>query len=119
MTTARGSGFQKLGQPVPLSNFVAELNSGMRAAGADEGSLAMLLQQRAREWRLGRSLAKHCDSASGRASAATRRRAVDRKMDDSALSAATAEQQQAHGCAARKTQKRAAVVHRTPLPPLE
>jgi len=26
VTTAFGSGFQKLGQPVPLSNFVAELN---------------------------------------------------------------------------------------------
>ena len=50
---------QKLGQPVPLSNFVFEENRSSVAAGAGERAAALLVQQRARERALGPGLAQH------------------------------------------------------------
>jgi len=37
VSTAPSSGEKKLGQPVPLSNFVSDENSGRPSAGAREG----------------------------------------------------------------------------------
>ena len=58
-STALSSGVQKLGQPVPLSNLVLDENSGSVAAGAGEGAVAMLLEQRAGERPLGTFLAQY------------------------------------------------------------
>ena len=50
---------KKLGQPVPLSYFISEVNSGQRAAGADEHAGALLVVERAGERALGAVLAHH------------------------------------------------------------
>ena len=58
-STALSSGAQKLGQPVPLSNFGLRREQRQVAAGAGEGAVAMLLQQRAGERPFGAFLAQH------------------------------------------------------------
>ena len=56
--TALSSGAQKLGQPVRLSNFVPTKTRQV-AAGAGEGSRAMLVIERAGERPLGGRMPQH------------------------------------------------------------
>ena len=56
--TAPSNGSQKLGQPVPLSNFVGGGKEIASAAGATESSGPLLVEQRAGEWPLGGALAQ-------------------------------------------------------------
>ena len=56
--TASSSGAQKLGQPVPLSNFVDEENRSEAAAGASESPAPLLMQERTGERPLGAFLAQ-------------------------------------------------------------
>jgi hypothetical protein len=58
VATALSSGFQKLGQPVPLSNLVVEANKG-KEQPAQENTRAMLLVERAAAGRLRGLLAQH------------------------------------------------------------
>ena len=51
VTTAFSIGAQKLGQPVPLSNFVVEENSGRSQPAQWKVPAPVLVDQRARPWR--------------------------------------------------------------------
>ena len=57
--TAPSIGSKKLGQPVPLSNFGPDLNSGCRTPTHVNVPAPLLVQQRARAGALGAVLAQH------------------------------------------------------------
>ena len=59
MPTALSSGAQKLGQPVPLSNFVVEEKRSRSQPAQAKMPRPLLVQQRAGERPLGSALAQH------------------------------------------------------------
>ena len=100
---------------VPLSNFVAERNSGQRAARADECALAVLVIERAREWPLGRGLAQHRVALRPEHPPPFGRRAVHGEALARACAARTSEQENARGGGAAYSKHRPSIdlAHRT------